>query len=99
MGRRAAGRYNQAMTTSLRAHFDGKVLIPEGQVDLPVNRPLEIQVSGIERPTAGSGTAAAILQAVNASPHLAAADVDELESSIARGSIAVSPKGEFDHAE
>jgi hypothetical protein len=33
------------MTTTLRVHFDGKVLVPEGPVDLPVGQPLEIQVA------------------------------------------------------
>ena len=32
------------MTTTLRARFDGKVLIPEGPVDLPVNQVLELRI-------------------------------------------------------
>jgi hypothetical protein len=32
------------MTTSLRVQFDGKVLIPQGPVDLPVDEILEIEV-------------------------------------------------------
>jgi hypothetical protein len=33
----------QTMKT-LKAHFDGKVLVPDEPVDLPVNRPLELSV-------------------------------------------------------
>ena len=40
-------RYNTNMTV-LRAHFDGKVLVPTGPVDLPVGQELEIQVTPIE---------------------------------------------------
>ena len=40
----------------IRAHFDGRVLVPEGPVDLPQNEPLQIilipQVDN-ERPLAG----------------------------------------------
>ena len=32
------------MTTSLRVQFDGKVLIPQGPVDLPVDQIIEIEV-------------------------------------------------------
>jgi len=30
--------------TTIRAHFDGRVLIPDGPVDLPKNTPLEVDV-------------------------------------------------------
>ena len=30
--------------TVLKAHFDGKVLVPDEPVDLPLNCPLEVQV-------------------------------------------------------
>jgi len=32
------------MTRKLKAHFDGRVLIPDEAIDLPVDCPLEIQV-------------------------------------------------------
>ncbi len=32
------------MTTTVRAKFDGRVLVPEGPVDLPVNQMLELEV-------------------------------------------------------
>ena len=34
--------------TTLRMHFDGKVLVPEEPVDLPQHRPLEVQVRELE---------------------------------------------------
>lgn len=30
--------------TRIRAHFDGKVIIPDEQVSLPINVPLEIEI-------------------------------------------------------
>jgi hypothetical protein len=36
--------------TTLRAHFDGRVLIPEGPVDLPQGKSLEIVVREAEAP-------------------------------------------------
>jgi hypothetical protein len=30
--------------TTMRVHFDGRVLVPDGPVDLPVGRTLEIEV-------------------------------------------------------
>ena len=34
--------------TTLTAHFDGKVLIPDEPVNLPVNQPLKVSVSPVE---------------------------------------------------
>lgn len=31
------------MTWKFRAHFDGKVIVPDERVDLPLNQPLEIE--------------------------------------------------------
>lgn len=33
------------MTTTLKVRYDGKVLVPEGPVDLPVGPTLEVQVT------------------------------------------------------
>ena len=30
---------------AVKAHFDGKVLVPDEPVDLPVNRPLELRIA------------------------------------------------------
>jgi hypothetical protein len=32
------------MTTTIRAHFDGRVIIPDEPVDLPVDKPLTFDV-------------------------------------------------------
>jgi hypothetical protein len=34
--------------TVVKAHFDGKVLVPDGPVDLPINCPLELAVTAVE---------------------------------------------------
>jgi hypothetical protein len=33
------------MTLRIRAHFDGRVLVPDEPVDLPVNQPLDVEVT------------------------------------------------------
>lgn len=33
------------MTTTVKAHFDGKVFVPDEPVELPVNEPVELQVA------------------------------------------------------
>jgi hypothetical protein len=33
------------MTVNLRAHFDGRVIVPDEPVDLPENQPLTLQIS------------------------------------------------------
>jgi hypothetical protein len=37
--------YNANMTLQLRAHFDGRVIVPDETADIPVNQPLTVQVS------------------------------------------------------
>jgi hypothetical protein len=32
------------MTQTVSAHFDGRVLIPDGPVDLPTGRPLRVRI-------------------------------------------------------
>ena len=87
-------RYNDAMTTTLRARFDGNVLVPIGPVDLPTDRELEIEVSDPAKPI--PGTAAAILEALRTLPKLSAEDVDALERSIEEGKLPVRDEGIFD---
>jgi hypothetical protein len=41
--------------TTLKAHFDGKVLVPEEPVDLPLNCTLNVQVEAEKAPTAEKG--------------------------------------------
>jgi hypothetical protein len=52
------------MTRTLSAHFDGKVIVPDDPVDLPVNRKLTITVSPgeTERGATPRGTAGFLLK-------------------------------------
>jgi hypothetical protein len=36
------------MSLTIRAHFDGKVIVPDEPVDLPVDQPLEVELKPIE---------------------------------------------------
>jgi len=36
------------MSVVIRAHFDGKTIVPDEPVDLPVNQPLEAEVKVVE---------------------------------------------------
>ena len=36
------------MTYSLKGHFDGKVIVPDEAVDLPVNEPLQIAMTPLK---------------------------------------------------
>lgn len=78
----------------LRAHFDGKVLIPVGPVDLPTGRELEIEVTDLGDPPRGSP--AAILKTLRSLPPLEAGDGDALERSIEEGKLPVRNEGIFD---
>jgi len=57
-----AFRYLGGVTT-LKAHFDGKVLVPDEAVNLPLNCPLELHIRPVSTASAasespnGSGTA------------------------------------------
>jgi len=82
------------MTTNLRAHFDGKVLIPVGSVDLPAGQELELRVTPVSEAKSGSGDA--ILRAVSQPPHLSKADVDELERLMDEGKTGANSAGVFD---
>lgn len=39
------------MILTIRARFDGKVIVPEEALELPTDRPLEIQVQVLEQPS------------------------------------------------
>jgi hypothetical protein len=36
---------------TLKVHFDGRVLVPDEPVDLPLNRPLELSVVSLDKPS------------------------------------------------
>ena len=69
-------RYNGCMIT-LRAKFDGRVLIPEGPVDLPVGKVLEVQVE--ERAESASAPLAELADWAEALPSNPEAPTDGAE--------------------
>ena len=71
----------------LRAHFDGKVLVPLDRVQLPTNRILEIEV--FESESAERGSPALLLRILSQPPHVPPADVDELERAIETSKLGV----------
>ena len=68
------------MVTTLRAKFDGKVLIPVEPVDLPTGKELEIQVN--ENPGPRPGSPEAISALLDRMPVLPAEDVEELNRAL-----------------
>lgn len=82
------------MTTTLRARFDGKVLIPLDPVDLPIGADLDIAIS--ERADSARGSPAALLRAMGTPPHLNPGDAEALERAIGEGKLPVRTAGAFD---
>ena len=88
------------MTTTLRARFDGKVLVPLDPVDLPQGRVLEVQVreeAGADGPPPGSR--AALLQLMEEPRIATPEDIDELERLIENGKLPVRHGGVFDEVD
>lgn len=81
--------------TSLRAKFDGRVLVPEGPVDLPKGRTLEIRILD-HADAADVDTSHPLLQAARAGPYLTEDDVRELERAIDQGKLASPPENPLD---
>jgi hypothetical protein len=42
------------MTTTVLAHFDGKVFVPDEPVDVPVGTPLRVRVEALSHETAST---------------------------------------------
>jgi hypothetical protein len=72
----------------LRAHFDGKVLVPLDRVDLPTDRVLDIEVT--DGGQLKRGSPGLVLHALHQAPHVPATDVDELERAIDTARLPVS---------
>jgi hypothetical protein len=85
---------------TLKARFDGAVLIPLDPVDLPTDRVLEIDVreetliDGLPR-----GSPALLLRAMHDLPHLQPGDIEALEQAIEEGKMPVRYDGVFDKGE
>ena len=39
------------MSVIIKAHFDGKTIVPDSQVDIPANQPLEVEVRLLPKKT------------------------------------------------
>jgi hypothetical protein len=46
--------HRKVMPVTLRAHFDGKVIVPDEPVNLPVNAPLKIEIRRTPRKAKGA---------------------------------------------
>ena len=82
------------MTTAMRAKFDGKVLVPEGPVDLPVGRILEVDVR--EATELRPGSPELIRRLMREGPRLSRADAEALERAIEEGQLPPSDDARFD---
>ncbi|HZO90083.1 MAG TPA: hypothetical protein VFB38_17270 [Chthonomonadaceae bacterium] len=52
------------MSVTIRAHYAGKVIVPDEPVDLPVDQPLEIELKVVPEETPASATRARKSQAL-----------------------------------
>jgi hypothetical protein len=73
--------YSERMTTKCRVHFDGRVLVPEEPVDLPIGESVEIRVGVATHENLGAPSE--ILAAALSEPQVSSEDVAELERTIA----------------
>jgi hypothetical protein len=80
--------------TRLRAHFDGKVLVPTEPVDLPKGKILDVEVH--DEREVRRGSAQAILEALRATPPIDLSIVDEWERAIKEGERPATGNGVFD---
>ena len=85
------------MTTTLRARFDGKVLVPLDPVDLPVGTDFDVELR--ERRIHQPGSPQALLTAIRSAPHLQSGDTEALERSIQEGKVPVRSNGAFDEVD
>ena len=79
---------------TLRAKFDGRVLIPIGPVDLPTDRELELAVRPAADPTPGSPEA--IRQMLSQLQPIPREDIEAFERAIEEGKLPASETGIFD---
>lgn len=79
---------------TIRAHFDGRVLVPVEPLDLPTGKLLEIEVREVTELPPGSP--ALLLKMMHESPHVSRETIDELEQAIEEGKLPVQDKGVFD---
>ena len=49
------------MTRNIRAHYDGKVIVPDEPVDLPVDKPLQAQITFTLSPPKNGGSPSQVI--------------------------------------
>lgn len=79
---------------TLRAHFDGRVFVPETPVDLPAGSKVEVDVRALTEPRRGSP--AALLAAMRQMTPLEPGDIEALERAMEEGRQPMSFRGCFD---
>jgi len=79
---------------TIRAQFDGKVLVPVEPIDLPAGQVVDLDITPVQEPPLGSP--ARLLQAMHKAPHIPKEDVEELERLIEEGKLPVRYDGIFD---
>ena len=86
------------LVQTIRAHFDGRVLVPVGPVDLPTGQLLEIEIRSVPagRTDPLPGSPQAVLDAVDRLPRIPPEDLDELERAIESAKLPVGHRGVFD---
>jgi hypothetical protein len=87
--------YNWSMTT-VKARFDGKVIIPEEPVRLPTDRAFEIQVPSDGAEEDRRGSPGALLRYLQTSPGVPQDVADEFMRNVEAGMRPADPKGIFD---
>ena len=81
---------------TIRAHFDGKVFIPDQPVHLARDQSVELEVRESKEETPTPGSKAALLRILDREPPIPAEDVAELERAIEEGELPVRDAGAFD---
>lgn len=79
---------------TIRAHFDGRVLVPIDPVILPVGRLLEVEVR--EADALPKGSPALLLKVMAELPSLEPGDAEALEAAIEAGKMPVRYDSVFD---
>jgi hypothetical protein len=82
--------------TRLRAKFDGKVIVPEGPVDLPTGELLDVSVDLAAHAELPPGSPARILKTLMSIPTVTPEEAAEFERAIEEGKLPLRSRGEFD---
>ena len=81
---------------TLRARFDGRVLVPDEPVDLPVGKPLDVQVSEAAEGSFPRGSPQAVLEVLRSLTPISPEAYAEFERALEDGKLPVNERGAFD---